>query len=189
MTAELREIRREIAQQEPAAARVRELLNKYPENPNILLLHACALSSDGQDEHAREFVRDQLENETLSEEQRRTWLHTQALIELNAAEPQYFTLDSALQNAFRMTPNAPDLLATKGASFVARGRSEDGGNLLAEAWRQSEGRGDDASMLAYLTIAAHHCGNAAASEHFGQAFNQVNRSVALRRRVDRIRTE
>ena len=114
---------------------------------------------------------------------KRAWLHLQAQVELNAADPSYLTLDTALQNALKITPKAPDLMATKGASLVRRRQYELGGNMLADAWRDSEGGGDDAIMLAYLTIAADRVGNRPAAEHFMGAFEQINTSKSLRLRV------
>jgi uncharacterized protein HemY len=109
----------------------------------------------------------------------------QAHVELGTDEPDYMTLDLALQKALAITPDAPDLIATKGASLVQRGKYEDGGSLLAQAWRSNDGSASDALMLAYLAIAAKRSGNMAATEHFRTAFNQVNRSKALHNRVSR----
>ena len=82
------------------------------------------------------------------------------------------------------SPNAPDLLAIKGASLVRRGRSEEGGNMLADAWRRNDGSADAAMILAWLTIAAHRCRNPQAAMHYRGAFDHVNRSVPLKRLLE-----
>ncbi len=183
LTIELRDIQKKFERQDRVAPDVENLLQLYPDNQTLQTMLGYALSSDGQDDHAREYVRDNLDNSSLTTDERRVWLHLQAIVELNAATPSYLVLDSALQKAMRITPNATDLNVTKGASLVMRGQFENGGNLLANTWRSSEG-GDDQSMLAYLTIAAHQIGDSSAKEHFEMSFRQVNRSEALRRRVE-----
>ena len=62
---------------------------------------------------------------------------------------------------------------------MQRGKIEDGGNLLAKHGVEMTAAPSDAMMLAYLAIAAWRIGDASASEHFGSAFRQVNRSRAL----------
>jgi len=143
------------------------------------------LSASHQDDRARDFVRKNLANAGLRDDKRRDWLLLQAHVELGTDEPDYMTLDLALQKALAITPDAPDLIATKGASLVQRGKYEDGGSLLAQAWRSNDGSASDALMLAYLAIAAKRSRNMAATEHFRTAFNQVNRSKALHNRVSR----
>ena len=150
------------------------------------MLYGSALAADGQDDAARDYVREMLSESNLPDRQRRTWLHLQANIELDAAIPDYLTLDMALQKAFAITPRAPDLLTTKGASLVLRGRTEDGGNMLADAWRRNDGSADDATMLAYLTIAAQRVNDREACRHFSHAFRQINRSVTLEKRVNEL---
>lgn len=184
LTFELREIQRllDTGETTNAVDLLTEQLAKYPGNIGLQLLFATALSADGQDDRARSYVSEKL-GPQLADEARRAWLHLQAQVELNAADPSYLTLDTALQNALKITPKAPDLMATKGASLVRRRQYELGGNMLADAWRDSEGGGDDAMMLAYLTIAADRVGNQPAAEHFMGAFEQINRSKSLRLRV------
>ena len=138
----------------------------------------------GRTDEARQFVRDKLAPGGLPDEVRRTWLAIQAEIELESSEPDYLVLDLALQNALRLTPDAPDLLAMRGASWVMRGRYEDGGNQLELAWRKNDGSADDPMMLAYLTIAARRLGELDAAAHFFEAFEQTNRSFALKQRVE-----
>lgn len=186
LTFELRELQKmlEIGQTKSGLESATSQLRKFPDNVYLQMLYGSALSADKQDNAARDFVRKKLEDGELPDGQHRAWLHLQASIELDAAEPSYLTLDLALQGALKITPNAPDLIATKGASLILRGKNEDGGNMLADAWRRNDGSADDASMLAYLTIAAHRCGDRAAREHFGRSFAQINRSAALKHRVD-----
>ena len=167
-----------------ALERIDQLLIDHPNTQPLRRARANALSARGQDEAAREYVHSSLSQDDLSAEERRSWLKLQAQIELNAAKPQNLVLDLALQKALAITPDASDLMAIKGASLVQRGYGELGGNILAAAWRNSVDRDDDALMLAYLTIAAHQCGDASASRYFRDAFNAVNTSVALSRRVD-----
>ncbi len=163
-----------------------ELLQRFPHNTHLRALYGSALAADGQDDAARNYVRKMLGEPKLPDSQRRTWLHLQAKIELDAAVPDFLTLDLALQKAFAITPRAPDLLATKGASLVLRGHTEDGGNMLADAWRRNDGSADDATMLAYLTVAAQRVNDGEAHRHFSHAFRQVNRSVTLEKRVNEL---
>jgi len=185
LTFELREIQNKIESGETSAAlqMILPQLKRYPDNISLQLLYGNALSADGQPEAARIFVHDKLRTLALAEGRRRSWLHLQAQIELDAPDPNYFTLDAALQKALQITPDAPDLIATKGASFVLRGRDEDGGNLLADAWRRHQDTGNDSEMLAYLTIAAHRHGDKKAATHFSEAFFQINQSKRLEKRV------
>ena len=171
---------------EAATHSIRQLLRQYPGNQSLQMAEVAILSADRQDDAARHLVRRTLAETSLTAQQRRDWLHLQANVELDALEPEYLTLDLALQNASRLSPGAADLLATKGASLVLRGRNEEGGNMLADAWRQSGGGDDDARILAYLSIAAQRQGDPAASLHFRSAFELVNRSARLRRRVERL---
>ena len=160
-----------------------DLLGQYPDNTQLKLLYAETLSADGQDDRARDYVRARLDTPDLADPVRRAWLHRQALTELDATEPSYLTLDLALQKALKITPDANDLLVTKGASLVLRGDYQAGGTVLADAWRRNDPGTDDATMLAYLTIAAHKFGDRAASSRFAQSFERVNRSAHLSRRV------
>lgn len=186
----LRQVRLKLENQQPAEALqiLAPLIARYPDNDFLRLLKATALSGNGDAEAAREYVRQQLERK-LSDRQRRDWLHMQAQIELEADDANYFTLDAALQKAFSISPRAVDLLASKGLSLVLRGRSEEGGNMLADAWRRNDGSADDAVLLAGLAIAAHRCGDPTARNHFRQAFDDVNRSSALAMRVRRLMGE
>ena len=188
LTFELREIRKllDAGKTGKAVQALSEHLEKYPENEGLRLMYVSALSADEQDEAARTLARERLADAGLPDSRQREWLHLQAEIELHAAEPSWLVLDLALRKALAITPKAPDLIATKGASLVLRGQCEEGGNMVAHAWRANDGSADDATMLAYLTVAAHRCRDGDASERFRQAFEQVNRSRALRSRVDRL---
>ena len=95
-------------------------------------------------------------------------------------------LDLALQKALAQSPGAPDLMAIKGSSLVLRGHYEDGGNMLADAWRKNDGNASDADMLAYLTIAAHRKGDRGATAHFRTSFDLINRSSSLARTVEKL---
>ena len=185
LTFELREIQAllENDDAEGALRSLKPLLQKHPENFALQLKHGAALSASRKDDDARDYVCRRLAAPKMPDIKRREWLLLQAQIELNAEKAEYLTLDLALQKALSITPDASDLNATKGASLVQRGKFEDGGNLLADAWRRNDGSADDAMMLAYLAIAASRMGDASASEHFASAFRQVNRSRALQRRV------
>ena len=186
LTFELREIRRmlEAGEAERAVDSVTAQLRKFPGNFYLQLLLGQAMSVNRQIDAARRLVQEKLDAGDLPDNLRREWLHLQAQIELDADEPSYLILDLALQQALQTTPRAPDLLATKGASLVLRGQSESGGNMLADAWRRNDGSADDAMMLAYLTIAAHRCGDREARNHFEESFHRINRSKALARRVE-----
>ena len=188
LTVELRDLHDALATGDSARAMksATELLQQFPHNAHLQLLYGSSLAADRQDDTARGYVRKMLGDPKLPDSRRRAWLHLQAKTELDAAAPDYLTLDLALQKAFAITPRAPDLLATKGASLVLRGRTEDGGNMLADAWRRNDGSADDATMLAYLTIAARRMNNREAHEHFGHAFRQINRSITLERRVNEL---
>lgn len=186
LTTELRDLQKELAagSSDRALQEAAGLLRRFPHNFYLQLLYGTTLSADRQDDAARNHAEEMLENPKLSDAQRRACLRMQAAIELDAAAPAYLTLDLALQKALKITPNAPDLLAIKGASLVLRGRAADGGNILADAWRRNDGSADDAMMLAYLTIAAHRVGDREARKHFGHSFHQINRSAALGKRVE-----
>ncbi|MGI9271558.1 MAG: site-2 protease family protein [Woeseiaceae bacterium] len=185
LTFELRELQVMLDEgnTSPAVRKAEEFLHRFPNNPALQLLLASAMSANQQLEDARAYVRDKLAEESLSTDQRHAWLRQQALIELNATEPSYLVLDLALQEALKKSPNATDLLAIKGSSLVLRGQIEDGGNMLADAWRQNDGSASDADILAYLTVAAYRHGDQVATEHFQTSFEQINRSEQLAQRV------
>lgn len=157
---------------------------RFPDNPPLQMLFAQALSADGQADEARALIRGSLEHLSENDELERGWLTLQAQVELDATEPDHLTMDLALQKTLAKSPNAPDLLAIKGASLVRRGRSEEGGDLLADAWRRNDGSADTAMMLAWLTIAAHRCRNPQAAMHYRAAFDHVNRSAPLKRLLE-----
>lgn len=167
-----------------AVERIQALLRQYPTNTWLELMLAAALGAAGQTDEARNFVREKLARGDLADEIQRSWHGVQAEIELNSAEPDYLVLDLALQKALKVTPEAPDLLAIRGASWILRGRFEDGGNQLEIAWRKNEGSASDPMMLAWLTIAAHKVGDLEAAAHFREAFEQINRSLVLKQRVE-----
>jgi hypothetical protein len=171
---------------EAAAASSTRCLGRFPDNPALQLAHASALSSNGQTDAARHYVRERLAETTLQGAERRAWLQQQAQIELDADDPSWLVLDLAVQKALADAPQAAGLLALKGASLVLRGRLEDGGTLLADAWRKNDASASDADILAYLTIAAFRLGDRAATEHFRTSFAAVNRSRRLAQRVQRL---
>lgn len=185
LTVELREIRtlQAAGKTDRALALARQLLQRFPDNRSLQYCLAAALAADGQDDEAREAVRNRLADDHLPDPARREWLLLQAQVELDAAQPSNLVLDLALQKARAMRPQAPDAMAIKGASMVMRGDYLAGGNLLADAWRRNDGSADDSQMLAYLTIAAAAYGNDEAHAHFLESFRQVNRSSTLERRV------
>lgn len=188
LTFEMREIQKMLDHDRAdlAIGEIRALRQRFPLNQWLALIEGVALAADGQAEAARKLARDKLAEGSPPDDIRREWLKIQAAIELECPEPDYLVLDLALQKAFNVTPDAPDLLAIKGASFILRGRNEDGGNLIEDAWRKNDGSASDPMMLAYLTIAAHRVGASEASEHFRNAFEQTNRSSTLRKRVERM---
>jgi hypothetical protein len=169
-----------------AVEKVRALQERFPHNQWLALTYVGTLAAADQTEAARELARDNLAEKDMPDGVQREWFKIQAAIELGSDEPDYLTLDLALQKASKLTPNAPDLLAIKGASFVMRGRNEDGGNMLELAWRKNDGSASDPMMLAYLTIAAHRVGDREACDHFRNAFEQTNRSATLSKRVERM---
>lgn len=187
MAIELREIERSLRAGKPGDALegLEQLQRRFPDNGLLKLVHTRALSADGQTDAARAAARSELDSPEIDDATKLAWLHIQARVELEAAEPDTLTMDLALQKALALAPNAPDLLATKGASLVRRGRTEDGGNLLADAWRRNDGSADSAELLAWLTIAAHRYRDPDATLHFKEAFDHTNKSVPLRRLLER----
>ena len=167
-----------------AVERIQALLGQYPTNTWLELMLAAAMSAAGRTDEARSYVREKLARDDLVDVVKRAWHGVQAEIELNSDEPDFLVLDLALQKALKITPEAPDLLAIRGASWILRGRFEDGGNQLEIAWRKNEGSANDPMMLAWLTIAAHRVGDLEAAAHFREAFEQTNRSLALKKRVE-----
>jgi hypothetical protein len=186
LTFEMREIQSMLdrGRAGEAVELIRSLRRQFPANSWLELMLATALAGDGKTDEARAYAREKLAAGDLPREVRRAWLAVQAEIELECDEPDFLVLDLALQKALGLTPEAPDLLAIRGASWVMRGRYEDGGNQLEIAWRKNDGSADDPMMLAWLTIAAHRLGDTDAAAHFRDAFEQTNRSVALKRRVE-----
>ena len=183
LTFELREIRNMLLRGSSAAAitDTKLCLQRFPHNVALQQLLIAALSADGRVDDAREIVREKLA--ATDADHRLGWLQIQAQVELDADEPSWLVLDLALQEALTHSPGASGLLAAKGASLVLRGQIDDGGNMLAEAWRKNDGSADDSEMLAYLGIAAHRKGERIAADHFLSSFEQVNRSAFLTRRV------
>ena len=159
------------------------LLARFPDNLALQLMSGMAICQGGRIEDARTLAKKRLSDESIDEHVRREWLKLQALVELNAPDPHFMTLDLAVQRGLQITPDASDLLAIKGASLVARGDYDAGGDLLAHAWRKGGDRADDPLMLGFLAVAARKTGNREASEHFFEAFELTNRSVALGRRI------
>ena len=159
------------------------LLSRFPDNIALQLINGVAMTRDGRTDDARAMAKSRLADSRLSEATRREWLKLQATIELNAPDPHFMTLDLAVQEALKLTPDAADLLAVKGASLVLRGDYEAGGNLLAHAWRKGGDPDDDPLMLAFLSIAAVKVGNREAAAHFREAFELTNRSITLQRKL------
>jgi len=188
LTIEIREIQKMLDRDRAdlAIEEIQALRQRFPRNQWLTLLYGVALAAGGRTDEARALARDKLAEGNPPDDIRREWLKIQAAIELDSNDPDYLVLDLALQKAFKLTPDAPDLMALKGASFVMRGRNEDGGNMLEHAWRKNDGTANDPMMLAYLTIAAHRVGHRKASDHFRDAFEQTNRSPTLRKRVEEL---
>ncbi|MDA0705550.1 MAG: site-2 protease family protein [Proteobacteria bacterium] len=171
---------------EAALASGVQCLQRFPGNPALRLGYAAALAANRQTDAARNYVREQLANPNLALAERRAWLQAQARIELDADDPSWLVLDLALQKALADTGKTAGLLALKGAALVMRGRYDEGGDLLADAWRKNDGGASDADMLAYLTIAANRKGDRAAADHFRASFVAVNRSRWLAQRVEKL---
>ena len=164
---------------EEALATLRTQIARFPDNESLLLLEAGVLSTTGQSEAARALVEARLAS-SLDTETRLAWLVLKARIELEAPDPEYFTLDLALQKPLEARPTSPELLAIRGASWVRRGRAEEGGQMLADAWRRNDGTADAALILAWLTIAALRCRALEAAAHYREAFDHTNTSSRLR---------
>lgn len=166
----------------------RRLHERLPRNAALERLYVAALAADGRDDEARERIRSKLAAATLTQIEQCSWLALQARTELYAASPEFLTMDLALQKALAALPDDTELLTLKGASLVLRNRFEDGGNLLADAWRR--GGGNDAELLAFLAIAAQGVGNDDAARYFAQHFHEINDSKwlanRLRGRLDRL---
>jgi hypothetical protein len=158
--------------------------SRFPNNAWLTLLEIRARSADGQLDTARELMRAELAKSGESGILEKELLKIQAQIELAADDPDYLTLDLAVQKALGIMPDAPDLVATKGASLVQRGQFQEGGNMLAEAWRSNDGTADDPMMLAYLSIAARGMRDHEAQAHFLDAFAATNHSVLLQRKLE-----
>ncbi len=185
LSGELQSIRRRIddGESQLALTATQRLNERFPNNEPLQLLHVQTLAAADQLEEARRISQEKIQSDAQLDHNRQRWLHQQAKIELNADKPSYLVLDLALQKGLAVSPRSAELLATKGASLVLRGRIEEGGNMLADAWRRHNGTNDDAKMLAYLTIAAYRIGDRSAFNHFQHVFTQINRSNALLKRV------
>jgi Peptidase family M50 len=188
LTFEMREVQERLLDGDTAGALrlVHACRDRFPDDVALHALHALVLSADGQVERARELARDILDGAGLSDADRLAWLQVQAQVELDADPPSFLVLDRALQQADRLAPGSQELLALRGASLVRRGRDEEGGSLLAEAWRQNDGSANEPTLLAYLSIAAHRVGDAAAARHFHEAFQAANGDPRLARLVQRL---
>ena len=186
MTYETREIGRllDAGETQRAVALSKAIGNRFPGNPWLKQLEINALSEGGQTDAARELIKAELGKVSESGMFRKEFLKMQAQTELDAREPDYLTLDLAIQKALAINANAPDLIAIKGASLIRRGKYEDGGNMLAHAWRSNDGSADDAMMLAWLSIAARGVRNEEARHHFRESFEAINRSAPLRGRLE-----
>ena len=188
LTFELREMQAmlDAGDANRAVLSVKDYLGRFPSNSALQHILVSALSTAGETEEAREYIRAKLSDATLPEENRETWLYQQARIELNAETPSWMVLDLALQKTLARSPRDPGLLATKGAALILRGQTQEGGEMLADVWRRNNGNVLDAEILAYLTIAAHNVGNRDATAEFGNAFMHCNRSIALASRVQQL---
>ena len=167
-----------------AVALSRLIGSRFPGNPWLRQLEIMALSADGRTGDARERIRAELAGADDSSAMRKELLRMQAQIELDAHDPDYLTLDLAIQQAMAIDANAPVFNAIKGASLVRRGKYTDGGDMLAHAWRSNDGSADDAMMLAWLAVAARGVRNEDALRHFLESFEAINRSKPLRHRLE-----
>lgn len=186
MTFEMREFGRllDAGDTRQALALSKAMGERFPGNPWLKHLEISALSADGQENAARESVKLELASVSEPGALRKELLRMQAQIELDAVDPDYLTLDLAIQEAMTISTNAPDLLAIKGASLVRRKNYEEGGAMLTDAWRSNDGSADDAMMLAWLSIAARGVRNHEAWHHFRESFDAINRSALLQRRLE-----
>jgi tetratricopeptide (TPR) repeat protein len=162
---------------------VEQLIEQYPENFMFNLMKAEVLAACGNYVDAEDDL-NRLQRMDLSTSDQRTVWHVRALIELEKPTPEWPVADIALQNALETDPKSPELLITKGASLVLRGRLEEGGQLLADAFRQCDDRDEFTRALAYLTIAAHRYGDADAADRFREAFEHFNASKVLTDKVE-----
>lgn len=186
MMSETRELGRllDAGETQKAVTLSRTIGKRFPDNPWLRRLEIDALSQDGQTDAARNLIKAELAKADETSALSRELLRMQAQTELDASNPDYLTLDLAIQKAMAMDANDPGLIAIKGASLIRRGRYEDGGNMLAHAWRSNNGSADDAMMLAWLAIAARGLRNEDARRHFSESFEATNRSEPLRRRLE-----
>ena len=166
-----------------AAAIMDDVMKRYPDNDFLQRLYVKVLAKRGVTDEARRRVANKLAERGLSETARYAWLMSQASVEWDAEVPNTLVLDLALQEALKLSPNAPDALALRGASFVRRGQWESGGDMLANAWRRNNGEAEDAFILAYLTVAAHQARDQASRQHFFAAFAALSPPAELRQVV------
>lgn len=158
-----------------------QLIEKYPDSRSLAALHTQTMAALGQVDTARARVREQVAGSDKAD--KLPLLLLQADIELAAESPDFLTLDSALQQAKKLTPAQSAILARQAASHVLKREESIAAPLLKDVWRKNDGSVDDAFVLLYLTIAAHRLREFDAAARFHQAFQQINRQALLTRRM------
>lgn len=164
-------------------ARLRE---RFPERRELILREARLLADAGRHDAARASLGALRKDRPIVEIDDVALLHTIALVEMARPDADYTSIDLALTRALARTDNDPTLRISRGAALVARGRAEEGGNLIADAFIEAPSLYDRARALGYLAIAAHRCHQREAARRFYAAFVHLNRSQTDRARVDAV---
>ncbi|MEL7298539.1 MAG: site-2 protease family protein [Pseudomonadota bacterium] len=166
---------------EPAHTETTQLIQKYPDSLTLAALHTQTMAAAGQVDAARTRLRQQIASSEKTDQL--PLLLLQADIELAAETPDFLTLDSALQQAQKLTPAKSAILARRAASHVLKREEQIAAPMLKDVWRQNDGSIDDAFVLLYLTIAAQRLREFDAAARFHTAFCQINRQALLAQRL------
>ncbi|MEM7433136.1 MAG: site-2 protease family protein [Pseudomonadota bacterium] len=184
---DIRELNRLISdnQTEAALSLSSSLASRFPNNADLLMSHACCMAAAGNFDAARQLTDDNVARTEEDSTERFRWLTTRVWIELEATEPDVTLRDRLIAQALASNPRSALFLFYDGITKVRSGRYEQGGELLANAWRRNEDSTIDAEILLYLHFAAAGIGETEAAEYFLSTFKTINRSKRLTARLER----
>ena len=173
---------------EEALALCRELIQRFPANPRLLVREIEILVADTQLEAARDKIDNVMLTDGIKDAWRARLWRLRAQIELDAPDSDTMEIDRALNKSEQLAPNSHELCVTRGAALIQRGLYEAGGDLLARAFRQSLNQDTDSDpiILAYLAIAAHQIGAPDAARRFRGVLESIHPPRRLIERVRRV---
>ncbi|MEM6638814.1 MAG: site-2 protease family protein [Pseudomonadota bacterium] len=166
-----------------AVALLDRLIGRNRKPDRLIDQSVAILAAAGEHDAARERLAGRLPETPISEMDDVGLLHLDALTHLAAEKPDAFSLDLSLNRARRLAPDNRSLDVTRGIADIRRGRTVEGADRLAAAYRSLDAPMDGARALGWLAVAAQRVGHEPAFVRFRNAFEHFNDHKPLRDQI------